>query len=781
MNEVDGVQGSSGHAVLGSPIDSWDPVKLELHRAVRPPRPRDGSALPDAPESTLPAYVFREHDRELAEVVEGAIAGRSGMAVLVGTSATGKTRACWEAVQSLAVHGWRLWHPFDPTRADAAYADIPRVAPKTVVWLNEAQHYLGHDAYGERIASRLHTLLLGPGPVLVLGTLWPEYADRYKTVPGPGAPDPHTRVRALLKAYNVLHVPDVFDEAALGAARELAARGDAQLAHVLDHRHENRITQGLAGAPELLATYKSASPGTRAILDAAVDARRMGMGLHVPGAFLEAAAEGYFTEPEWDALEDHWFEDALAAAVRPVLGGSSPSPLRRVRHRPDRPDRRSGPGLLVSGRPAVYRLEDYLEQHGRQIREDLFPPESFWAAAEAHLGDQADDILALANAAMRHWRLYWANRLFELVPRTDTESFRRPRLPAEREPFAFDEWDGDHRLLEAFALDNYEHDGDMMAALAFLALGAGEFEPVAEVARRHDEIGSRVQAVAVLWAAGAGDFDRARELARSTGSASDDEALTDDDILTLLALLVAGTGDFGRIAELIAETEESEPETMTVLAYLAAGAGDFDRAAEFARALDADAQGLLALLPARAAEFGEAVELAAQDPDAGVEALQYLGVLSVGAGDFDRAAALAARAPSEDGMWALLAFVVAGAGDFAKAARLVGDDEADALIAVLACLLAGAGRLDEAEEFARRSVDGNRDDGFVLAMLELMRAGRGQLEEARAGVGDRVRRGIECLDLLPRMMLPYGLDADGRASECWTAAAAASGELLAEA
>ena len=42
--------------------------------------------------------------------------------------------------------GWRLWHPFDPTRAEAAQEDLHRVEPHTVVWLNEAQHYLGDQA-----------------------------------------------------------------------------------------------------------------------------------------------------------------------------------------------------------------------------------------------------------------------------------------------------------------------------------------------------------------------------------------------------------------------------------------------------------------------------------------------------------------------------------------------------------------------------------------------------------------------------------------------------------
>ncbi|WP_406368915.1 hypothetical protein [Streptomyces sp. NBC_01546] len=49
----------------------------------------------------LPGYVSREHDRALGEAVRDVMAGHSRIVVLVGTSSTGKTRACWEAVQPL--------------------------------------------------------------------------------------------------------------------------------------------------------------------------------------------------------------------------------------------------------------------------------------------------------------------------------------------------------------------------------------------------------------------------------------------------------------------------------------------------------------------------------------------------------------------------------------------------------------------------------------------------------------------------------------------------------
>ncbi|WP_199566852.1 ATP-binding protein [Streptomyces triticagri] len=97
------------------------PLDLEVHHAIH---------LASAQE-VLPTYVPREHDAHLQHIVEAARAGRSQLCVLVGESSTGKTRACWEAIQSLDTDGWRLWHPFDPTRADAAMAGLAAVGPKT--------------------------------------------------------------------------------------------------------------------------------------------------------------------------------------------------------------------------------------------------------------------------------------------------------------------------------------------------------------------------------------------------------------------------------------------------------------------------------------------------------------------------------------------------------------------------------------------------------------------------------------------------------------------------
>jgi hypothetical protein len=151
LGDVPGAPGSAP-APAGWPLgEVRDPFALEVHQPVQPVDPHH-----DLP--ALPVYVPREHDGELERVVAAAAEGSSGIAVLVGGSSTGKTRACWEALGLLRDQkpGWRLWHPIDPSRPDAALRELPAIGPRAVVWLNEAQFYL--DAPGglsERVAAGL--------------------------------------------------------------------------------------------------------------------------------------------------------------------------------------------------------------------------------------------------------------------------------------------------------------------------------------------------------------------------------------------------------------------------------------------------------------------------------------------------------------------------------------------------------------------------------------------------------------------------------------------------
>ncbi|MFJ4513060.1 hypothetical protein [Streptomyces sp. NPDC088816] len=345
----------------------------------------------------LPAYIPREHDTRLEKVVAAAAAGSSGVAVLVGGSSTGKTRALWEAVRQLPAP-WRLWHPISPSRPDAALADLADIAPHTVVWLNEAQHYLGPDPLGEQVAAGLRDLLHDPSraPVLVLATLWP---DHWQTLTTRTAPDRHADARHLLHGHEI-DVPDAFTRADLAA---LAGTADPRLAEAAERAHDAQVTQYLAGVPVLTARYDTARGVTRALIHAAMDARRLGAGPHIPLAWLADAAPGYLTDTEWHTTSGDWLSQALdyvtqeCNGIPGILTPVKTTAPRNQRNR--RPATTSSTALRESSQDSQgphYLLADYLDQYGRHHRADEIPPIDFWTAAAHHAHPTDWDTLGTA-------------------------------------------------------------------------------------------------------------------------------------------------------------------------------------------------------------------------------------------------------------------------------------------------------------------------------------------------------------------------------------------------
>ncbi|MFE7183081.1 hypothetical protein [Streptomyces erythrochromogenes] len=365
----------------------------------------------------LPTYIPREHDKQLEAVVAAAAAGQSGISVLVGGSSTGKTRALWEAVRDLPAP-WRLWHPLSPTRPGAALADLPDVAPHTVVWLNEAQHYLAPDPLGERLAAGLRNLLhdAARGPVLVLGTLWLEH---WNTLTTRTDPDRHAHARELLHGHKI-DVPDAFTPTELAALADSASI-DPRLTEAAQRAQDHQVTQYLAGVPVLMDRYHAARGATRALVHAAMDTRRLGAGPHIPLAWLAEAAPGYLTDTEWNTAttSGDWLAQALDHVTREcngIPGILTPVKITTPRNqRNRRPATTSCHGLAAGPPPQDeqgphYQLADYLDQYGRLHRAETIPPIDFWTAAARHahpadlnaLGDSARDRGLYRDAAQLH-------------------------------------------------------------------------------------------------------------------------------------------------------------------------------------------------------------------------------------------------------------------------------------------------------------------------------------------------------------------------------------------
>ncbi|WP_432101295.1 helix-turn-helix domain-containing protein [Streptomyces sp. WAC 04229] len=747
----------------GRPIGEWDPHDLEVHPAEMATAQASSGALL---RWVLPGYVERAHDRILADVVQGALEGRSGMLILAGSSSTGKTRACWEAVQPLAAQGWRLWHPFDPTRAEAALASLDRVGPRTVVWLNEAQHYLGHSQAGERIAAALHTLLTRPdrGPVLILGTLWPDYVDQYMRLPLASAPDSHSLVRELLTGRTVT-VPDAFDDEALRAGTILAQGGDRLLADALTRAQEHRrVIQDLAGAPALLRRYEIGTPAARALLEAAMDARRLGVGLHLPQAFLADAATDYLTDHDYDQLTEDWAEATFADLAHPVHGKQAP--LRRANPRPVR--RAPGvPAPVIASAPAgpVFRLADYLEQHGRTTRRRLCPPASFWYAAHTHL-THPDDLNNLATAAEDRHRLQWSHHLrLRAAGAGNAEALSRLAM---RRANAGDR-QGAETLAqraahagETHALVNLAHmrkkAGDPQSADALYrrAADAGNTHALVDLAQMREEAGDR-QGADVLYrrAADAGNTEALVHLMRERENAGDRQ----------------GAETFAQRASAFG---------LLHLAQMREGAGDRQGAdVLYRRAADAgNTEALVHLMRERenAGDRQGAETLAQRAASNGNDlGLLHVAVMREEAGDQQGAESLIKRAFGDAEVLAHLAVTREEAGDRQGAetlAQRATDAGHPSIFADLAHMRQEAGDLQSAEVLARQAIDAGHPD--ALAELARMLHEVGDLQNAEvlareaADAGDVLSLHYGTQIPLLEERWPHGLDPDGSPTPPWS-------------
>lgn len=181
-----------------------------------------------------------------------------------------------------------------------------------------------------------------------MATLWPAVLGRpERPSPAAGA-DPHAQARELLDGHDIT-VPAAFTAAQL---QRLGDADDARLTQAAAGARDGQVVQFLAGAPELLARYRHAPPAGAALIHAAMDARRLGMGTALPQAFLEATASGYLTDTDWDTLGEAWLEQALAYMAVPAKASAGRSPaFARVRPDPAHPG--PAPGTAMSSRLAA--------------------------------------------------------------------------------------------------------------------------------------------------------------------------------------------------------------------------------------------------------------------------------------------------------------------------------------------------------------------------------------------------------------------------------------------
>lgn len=441
----------------GRLIRQCDPFDLEVHPAIEVAE--DWAVTPP-----LPAYLPRAHDTELRAGVDAAVAGDSRLMILVGGSATGKTRACWEAVQRLP-DAWRVWHPLDPTRPEAAAHGLAEVGPRTVVWLNEAHHYLlPYDpGLGERIAAGLRSLITDAarGPVLVLGTLWPEYWELLNAAPEVDQYDFRAQTRVLLHG-RIVPVPDGFTRSELNS-HDQRTDDDPRLRRAVRDATNGRVTQYLAGVPMLLERYETAGPVARAVIHTAMDLRRLGHAPLINHGVLASAVPHYLDEAEWHQAARTGWDKHLAGVLHrldePARGVEGLLTRVRTRRTPDSDGTHDA--------AATYRLAEYLDHLGRRKRADICPPGGLWEAAVLGGADK-ESLHRLGDAARDRGRFHRAAYLYQQAGKDGS-------LPALAQMVLLLERAGDAAGAESYALLAVEQGSpDVMRDLAVRRERAGD-------------------------------------------------------------------------------------------------------------------------------------------------------------------------------------------------------------------------------------------------------------------------------------------------------------------
>lgn len=370
----------------GPRINELDPVRqLNVHPAI---------ALDQDPTGAdLTPYIVRAHDRRLRAALAEGVGNQ--LLVLVGESSTGKTRACYEAVREV-LPGWAVLRPERPDEVLALLeAGITR---GSVLWLDETQRFL-RGPRGAEVAVALRRLVeapagAGPDRVVVLGAMWlHEYWAPLTREPQPdeGLPaDPYFEARRLLTLPGVrIVVPADFGTATADELAQLRshAEHEPRLRAAMSGPGPLRVTQNLAGGPQLLDRYQYELPGTSAhiLLTSAMDIWRTGFESPIPGGLLDDVvallADGHHREP---------FDSAIRRATERLHGVRALTPVS----------------------PDTFVLHDYFAQYALRERRREPIPETVWNAVSEHTRNR-EDIDRIVNGARNRGLIELARRLMD--------------------------------------------------------------------------------------------------------------------------------------------------------------------------------------------------------------------------------------------------------------------------------------------------------------------------------------------------------------------------------
>ncbi|MDP9792119.1 hypothetical protein J2S43_000631 [Catenuloplanes nepalensis] len=356
------------------------PHALGLHASIRV-----GDSADD-----LPAYVRRDFDDHLREIIaKGADEG--AFVLLVGGSSTGKTRSLYEAILNV-VPDWWLLHPADTRDVIRAHREPTE---RTVLWLDELQNFLGADPPLNRA---ILDGLMRAG-MIVVGTIWSEHYMARSPLRHPDGFDKYADDRQLLKLATRIRVDAEFTAREREEAAVLAKR-DERLRVALATGAGAGLPRALVGASALLESWEHASsPFVRAVITAAADARRLGVGSPLPEELLRDAIEGYLSPADRAVPPERWLAGALPYLTDELGGGTAVL----------------APYARKAGSLDGYVIADFLAQHISGVNRTACPPDSLWEALLAHVTNP-DDLRRLSVSAQARMRYRYAEAALRRLP-----------------------------------------------------------------------------------------------------------------------------------------------------------------------------------------------------------------------------------------------------------------------------------------------------------------------------------------------------------------------------
>ncbi|MFG2135321.1 hypothetical protein [Streptomyces sp. NPDC048650] len=267
-------------------VENMQPLEMGVHRTRSVP---SGSVLPE--------YVERDTDESLRNQLSHA-ANSGGFVLLVGPSASGKTRSAFEAIKSCVPRNSRVFAPNPGENLGRNVRILAEQEEGTVLWLDDLDRFI---RAGDIYASLLGDLTRRK--VAVVATLryeaYAQFRSGFGALADGESSDSTTQAvyngARLLDMVEPIEVPRTWSDNEVSKASEAS---DSRITQALQHRGPARISQYLAAAPELWRVYLHAlrTGGNlrgAAIVKSAIDLVRTGLSGPFPSHLLERTHTAY--------------------------------------------------------------------------------------------------------------------------------------------------------------------------------------------------------------------------------------------------------------------------------------------------------------------------------------------------------------------------------------------------------------------------------------------------------------------------------------------------------